>query len=125
MDVEIVIRYPDDRSCTVTVAKPSGEVFYRIVTPCAGIPRSVAEGLQEARRLFAAEPWASNKLHWLLLGSGVVTSRSRDEGSNKGDKAQPSPHFCALEISELWMTAYKPTHGMASWLVGSLGNLGS
>ena len=63
MDVEIVIRYSDDRSCTVTVATPSGEVLYRIVTSRAGIPQSVAEGLQEARRLFAAEPWASDKLH--------------------------------------------------------------
>ena len=63
MDVEIAIRYSDDWLCTVTVATPGGEVLYRIVTPRAGIPQSVAEGLREARRLFATKPWADNKLH--------------------------------------------------------------
>lgn len=63
MDVEIAIRYSDDRPCTVTVAKPGGDELYRIVTPRAGIPQSVAEGLREARRMFTAEPWAGNKLH--------------------------------------------------------------
>ena len=38
---------------------------------------------------------------------------------------QPSPHFRALEISDLWMATYKPSHGMAGWLVGSPGNPGS
>ncbi len=44
MDVEIAIRYSDDRPCTVTIAKPGGgELPYRIVTPRAGIPQSAAE----------------------------------------------------------------------------------
>ena len=34
MDVEIAIRYSDDRPCTVTIARPaSGELLYRIITP--------------------------------------------------------------------------------------------
>jgi len=62
MDVEIAIRYSEDRPCTVTVAKPDGgELLYRIVTPAAGIPPSVVEGLREARRLFAAEPWDAGR----------------------------------------------------------------
>jgi hypothetical protein len=61
MDVEITIRYSDERPCTVTVARPdSGDILYRVVTPVGGIPQSVAEGLREARRLFETEPWASN-----------------------------------------------------------------
>lgn len=61
MDVEIAIPYSDDRPCMVTVARPgTGEPLYRIVTPRSGIPQSVAEGLQEARRLFAIEPWPDN-----------------------------------------------------------------
>ena len=63
MDVEIAIRYSDDRPCTVTVARPGGELLYGIVTPRSGIPQSVAEGLREARRLFAIEPWADDKPH--------------------------------------------------------------
>ena len=64
MDVEITITYSDDRACVVTIAPPGGgAILYRIVTPRHGIPQSVAEGLQEARRLFAAEPWASAKPH--------------------------------------------------------------
>ena len=64
MDVEIAIRYSDDRACMVTIRKPgSGELLYQIVTPCTGIPQSVAAGLEEARRMFAAEPWAGGKPH--------------------------------------------------------------
>jgi hypothetical protein len=60
MDVEIVIRFSEDRACRVTIARPDGgEIIYMIVTPAAGIPQSVAEGLREARRLFATEPWAT------------------------------------------------------------------
>ena len=64
MDVEIAIRYSDDRACMVTIRKPgSGELLYQIVTPHAGIPHSIATGLDEARRMFTAEPWAGDGLH--------------------------------------------------------------
>ena len=64
MDVEIAIRYSDDRPCMVTVAKPgSGETLYRILTPLPGIPQSIDEGLREARRLFASDPWTRIKPH--------------------------------------------------------------
>ena len=58
MDVEILIRYSDDRPCVVTLARPdSGDILYQIVTPAVGIPQSVGERLREARRAFATEPW--------------------------------------------------------------------
>ena len=64
MDVEIRIRYSDDRPCTLTVARPdNGEVIYRVVTPRTGIPQSFAEGLREARRLLAVEYYAEDKPH--------------------------------------------------------------
>jgi hypothetical protein len=64
MDVEILIRYSDDRPCVVTVARPdSGDILYRIVTPAAGLAQSVGEGLREARRAFAAAPWRHPARH--------------------------------------------------------------
>ena len=64
MDVEIAIRYSDDRPCMVTIAKPgSGEPLYRILTPQLGIPQSLAEGLREVRRLFEGDPWGDTKPH--------------------------------------------------------------
>ncbi len=64
MDVEIAIRYSDDRACMVTITKPgSGELLYQIVTPRDGIPQSVADGLAEARRMFAVEPWVGSRPH--------------------------------------------------------------
>jgi hypothetical protein len=64
MDVEIAIRFSEDRACRVTIARPdNGEIIYMIITPAAGIPQSVAEGLREARRLFAIDPWSDCKHH--------------------------------------------------------------
>jgi hypothetical protein len=43
MDVEIVIRFSEDRACRVTIARPDGgEIIYMIVTPAAGIPHGGA-----------------------------------------------------------------------------------
>jgi hypothetical protein len=45
MDVEIAIRFSEDRACRVTIARPdTGEIIYMIVTPAVSIPQSVAEG---------------------------------------------------------------------------------
>lgn len=56
MDVEIAIRYSDERPCVVTVSRPDGKVVFCTLTPLADIPDSVAEGLREARRVFEAAP---------------------------------------------------------------------
>jgi hypothetical protein len=64
MDVEILIGYSDDRPRVVTVARPDGgDILYQIVTPAVGIPQSVGEGLLEARRTFALEPWQRPARH--------------------------------------------------------------
>jgi hypothetical protein len=63
MDVEITIRYSDDRLCAVAVARPdSSETLYEIATPRRH-SAEFAEGLQEARRLFEIEPWTNGKPH--------------------------------------------------------------
>jgi hypothetical protein len=62
MGVEIGIRYSDDRPCRVTIARPdTGEILFMIVTPVSGIPQSIAEGVREAWRLFAIQPWTDPK----------------------------------------------------------------
>jgi hypothetical protein len=46
----------------VTIARPdTGEILFMVVTPVSGMPQSVAEGLREARRLFAIQPWTDPK----------------------------------------------------------------
>jgi len=46
----------------VTIARPdTGEILFMIVTPVSAIPHSIAEGLREARRLFAIQPWTDPK----------------------------------------------------------------
>jgi hypothetical protein len=58
MDVDIAIRYSEDRLCEVTLAWP-GEIepFYRIVERREDLPSSLTEAMREARRLFAIKPW--------------------------------------------------------------------
>jgi hypothetical protein len=59
-----LIRYSDHRPCVFTVARrDGGEILYQIVTPAAGIPQSVGEGLREARRALAKEPWQRSARH--------------------------------------------------------------
>jgi hypothetical protein len=62
MDVEITIRYSDERPCTVAIARPdSGDLLYRIVTPVSGILQIVAQALGEARRSYEIEPRAGSE----------------------------------------------------------------
>jgi hypothetical protein len=58
MDVDISIRYSDDRLCVVTVTRPANEeVIYRIVGRRADLGGSLTEVIREARRLYEASPW--------------------------------------------------------------------
>lgn len=63
MEVGTTIRYSDERPCVVTISRPDGEVVFRIVTPLACVPQSVAEGLRGARQLFGAVPWPGRNLN--------------------------------------------------------------
>jgi hypothetical protein len=58
MDVDLMIRYSDDRLCEVVVSRPNDPApIYRIVTRHADLGGSLAEAMKEARRLFADDPW--------------------------------------------------------------------
>jgi hypothetical protein len=58
MDVDIAIRYSDDRLCTVTVCRPADDgVIYRIVGRRESLSGSLAEAIREARRLYETGPW--------------------------------------------------------------------
>lgn len=61
MDVDIAIRYSDERLCEVTPVRP-GEIepFYRIVGRREDLPSSLTEAMREARQLFAIEPWPAH-----------------------------------------------------------------
>ena len=58
MDVDIAIRFSDERLCVVTVTRPGeNEPIYRIVGKRADLPSSLADAMSEVRRMYAAEPW--------------------------------------------------------------------
>jgi hypothetical protein len=58
MDVDVSIRYSDDRLCVVTVTRPADEeVIYQIVGRRAGLGGSLTEAMREARRLYEASRW--------------------------------------------------------------------
>lgn len=59
MDVDLMIRYSDDRLCEVVVFRPDdGTPLYRIVTHRAALSGSIDEAMREARRLYYSDPWS-------------------------------------------------------------------
>jgi hypothetical protein len=64
MDVDLTIRYSDDRFYEVVVCQPNqGPAIYRIVTLRADLGESLTEAMQETRRLYAATPWSYRRPH--------------------------------------------------------------
>jgi hypothetical protein len=62
MDVDLTIRYSDDRLSEVVVCRPNGrQPLYRIVTRRADLRESLTEAMREARRLFADDPWPDRR----------------------------------------------------------------
>jgi hypothetical protein len=62
MDVDLTIRYSDDRLSEDLVCRPNDpEPLYRIVTRRANLSESLTEAMQEARRLFADDPWPDRR----------------------------------------------------------------
>jgi hypothetical protein len=62
MDVDLTIRYSDDRLCEVLACRSNGaEPFYRIVTRRAGLGDSITKAMREVRRLFANDPWPNRR----------------------------------------------------------------
>jgi hypothetical protein len=60
MDVDVTIRYSDDRLCEIAVCRPHDATsLYRIVARRTHLSASINEAMIEARRLYANEPWPS------------------------------------------------------------------
>jgi len=58
MDVDLTIRYSDDRLCEIVVSRPdTAAPLYRIVSRRADLGASLTETMHQARRLFANHPW--------------------------------------------------------------------
>jgi hypothetical protein len=62
MDVDLTLRYSDDRLCEVVVCRPNdGTALYRIVTRPPDLAGSLTEAMREARRLYAGTPWPDRR----------------------------------------------------------------
>ncbi len=62
MDVDLTIRYSDDRACEVVVCRPNEHTpLYRILTRRADHGESLTEAMREARRLDADAPWPDRR----------------------------------------------------------------
>jgi len=58
MDVDLTIRYSDDRLCEVIASRPdSAAPLYRIVSRRADLGGSLTKTMHEARRLYEITPW--------------------------------------------------------------------
>ena len=64
MDVDLTIRYSDDRLCEIVASRPdTAAPLYQIVSRCADLGASLTETMREARRLFANDPWPDRHRH--------------------------------------------------------------
>jgi hypothetical protein len=62
MDVDLTIRYSDDRLCEVVVCRPSDETpLYRIATRRSDLADSITEAMREVRRVYEAAHWADRR----------------------------------------------------------------
>jgi hypothetical protein len=58
MDVDVLIRYSDDRLCEVAASRPDdGTPLYHIATRREELGATIELTMWEARRLFETEPW--------------------------------------------------------------------
>ena len=64
MDVDLTIRYSDDRLCEIITSRPdTAALLYRIVSRREDLVASLTETMREARRLFADDPWPDPHCH--------------------------------------------------------------
>ena len=62
MDVDLTIRYSDDRLCEIIASRPdTAAPLYRIASRRADLGASLTETMQEARRLYEVIPWADRR----------------------------------------------------------------
>ena len=62
MDVDLTIRYPDERLCEIIASRPdTAAPLYRIASRRADLGASVTETMREARRLYEITPWPERR----------------------------------------------------------------
>ena len=62
MDVDLTIRYSDDRLCEIIASRPDAAApLYRIASHRADLGASLTETMREARRLFEITPWPDRR----------------------------------------------------------------
>ena len=62
MDVDLTIRYSDDRLCEIIASRPdTAAPLYRIASRRADLGASLTETMQEVRRLDEVIPWADRR----------------------------------------------------------------
>jgi hypothetical protein len=62
MDVDLTIRYSDERLCEIVICRPNDAApLYRIATRRADLGESLTEAMHEARRLFTDDPWPDRR----------------------------------------------------------------
>jgi hypothetical protein len=58
MDVDLTIRYSDERLCEIIGSRPdSAAPLYQIASRRADLGASLTETMREARRLYELTPW--------------------------------------------------------------------
>jgi hypothetical protein len=62
MDVDLTIRYSDDRLSEIIASRPDAAApLYRIASRCADLGASLTETMWEARHLFEITPWPDRR----------------------------------------------------------------
>ena len=62
MDVDLTIRYSDERLCEIVASRPdTGAPLYRIVSRRADLGSSLTETVRESRRLYEITPWPDRR----------------------------------------------------------------
>ena len=64
MDVDLTIRYSDDRLCEIIASRPDTAArLYRIASRRTDLGASPTETMREARRLYEITPWPDRRRH--------------------------------------------------------------
>ena len=62
MDVDLTIRYSDERLCEIVASRPdTAAPLYRIVSRRADLGSSLTETMREARRFYEITPWPDRR----------------------------------------------------------------
>ena len=92
MDVDMTIRYSDNRLCEVVVFQPNdGMPLYQIVTRRADLGPSLSDAMPEARRLYYATPWPDGGVATTLRSLGPNFPEHRFGESDIAERKSQDP----------------------------------